>query len=187
VPFIPTKEQNTDITSTEFEKYIISVLKKQFQQEGISNYSFTHNVHKVVYDGSYQIDGEIKFSCMGADYVTLVECKKFKGPIKRELIQTFHGKIISTGAHKGIFVTTSYFQSGALLYAKEHGIALISIVDGVLRYEARSTDWEQNPVLPSRVDQESFSMAMQTATSEKSIAVLFIDDTDALYRLIIDE
>ena len=30
----------------------------------------------------------------------------------------------------GIFITTSYFQSGALKYAKEHGIALISIIAG---------------------------------------------------------
>ena len=184
--FIPTKENYTEMTPTEFEQYAISVLKEQFQNKEIDNYSFTHNVQKDAHDGSYQIDGEIKLSTMGVDIVILVECKRYKGPVKREHIQALYGKICSVGAHKGVFITTSYFQSGALKYAKEHGIALISIIDGQLRYEARSEDWISNPVIPSWVNHKPFCMAMQTQKSETSVSISYIDDTDALYRFIIE-
>lgn len=183
--FIPTKENNTEISTAEFEQYAISALKRQFQAKETDSCSFTHNVQKDAYDGSYQIDGEIKLSTMGIEIDILVECKRYKGPIKREHIQTLHDKIRSVGAHKGIFITTSFFQSGALKYAKEHGIALISIIDGKLQYEARSEDWIINPVIPSWIEHRPFSMAMQTQMTETSISVSFIDDTDALYRFII--
>ena len=35
------------------------------------------------------------------------------------------------GAHKEMLFTTSGFQSGAIKYAKAHGIALVSIIGGV--------------------------------------------------------
>ena len=184
--FIPTKENYTEITPTEFEQYAISALQEQFQDKEIDSYSFTHNVQKDAYDGSYQIDGEIKLSTMGINIDILVECKRYKGPVKREQIQALHDKIRSVGAHKGIFITTSFFQSGALKYAKEHGIALISIIDGKLQYEARSKNWIKNPVIPSWIEHRPFSMAMQTQTTETSISVSIIDNTDALYRFIIE-
>lgn len=184
--FIPTKENYTEMTPTEFEQYAISVLKAQFQNQEIDNYSFTHNVQKDAHDGTYQIDGEIKLYIMGVEIDILVECKRYKGPVKREHIQALHDKIRSVGAHKGIFITTSYFQSGALKYAKEHGIALISIIDGKLQYEARSEDWIRNPVIPSWVKHRPFSMAMQTQKTDTSISISYIDDTDALYKFIIE-
>ena len=85
--FFPTKENYTEMTPTEFEKYAISVLSEHFEQEGITDYSFEHNVIKKVFDGDYQIDGEIKFQMMGVDFDVLVECKHYKGPVKREHIQ----------------------------------------------------------------------------------------------------
>ena len=184
--FIPTKENYTEMTPTEFEQYAISVLKAQFQNQEIDNYSFTHNAKKDAHDGTYQIDGEIKISIMGVEIDIIVECKRYKVPVKREHIQALHDKIRSVGAHKGIFITTSYFQSGALKYAKEHGIALISIIDGKLQYEARSEDWIRNPVIPSWVKPRPFSMAMQTQTTDTSISISYIDDTDALYKFIIE-
>lgn len=184
--FIPTKENHTEMTPVEFEQYAISALQAQFLNKGIDNYSFTHNVQKNAHDGCYQIDGEITISTMGIEIVILVECKRYKGPVKREHIQALHDKIRSTGAHKGIFITTSFFQSGALKYAKEHGIALISIVDGELRYQARSKNWMQNPVYPSWVQLRPFSMAMQTQITDTSISVSYIDDTDALYRFLVE-
>ena len=180
--FIPTKENYTEMTPTEFEKYSLSVLKKQFEDKGIEEFSFSHNVEKSTYDGSYQIDGEIRFIIMGVEMVVLVECKRYKGPVKREHVQVLHDKIRSTGAHKGIFITTSYFQSGALKYAKEHGIALISIVNGALRYETRRKNGTS--IIPSWVKLRKFSMAMQTQITDTSINISFIDDTDALYEFI---
>ena len=123
---------------------------------------------------------------MGGEIDILVECKRYKGPVKREQIQVLHDKMNSIGAHKGIFVTTSYYQSGALKYAKEHKIALLTILDGKLQYEVRSKDWIQNPVVPSWVEHKPFIFAMQTQTSDTTISVSYLGDTDTLYKFIIE-
>lgn len=183
--FFPTKENYTEMTPAEFEKYAISVLSEHFEQEGITDYSFEHNVIKKVFDGDYQIDGEIKFQMMGVDFDVLVECKHYKGPIKREQIQALNDKIRSTGAHKGIFITTSYFQSGALKYGKEHGIALIFIIDGKLRYEARSKDGVTNPVIPEWVNVKPYCMAIQTQISDNSTSISYVEDLDGLLEYIV--
>lgn len=185
--FIPSKENYTEMTSTEFEKYTIAELTKQFSANGIQNFSFQHNVKIDAYDGTYQIDGKLEYSLMGISYVTLVECKKYKGPIKREHIQALHDKIRSTGAHKGIFVTTSYYQSGALKYAKKHGIALISIIEGSMRYATRSRDCLDKPTIPPWVDVKPFNMVMQIQKNDASISVSYIDDTDALFEFIVND
>ena len=184
--FIPTKENYTEMTPTDFEKYTISVLKEQFQNQEIDNYSFTHNVQKDAHDGTYQIDGEIKLSIMGVEIDIIVECKRYKGPVKREHIQALHDKIRSVGAHKGIFITTSYFQSGALKYAKEHGIALISIINGFMQYEVRSKNQIHNPKIPAWIKTTPFQMAMQTQISDSSVSVSFIDDSHALFDFLIE-
>ena len=93
--FIPRKENYTEMTSSEFEQYAIAALKAQFLNKEIDNYSFTHNVHEDAHDGCYQIDGEIKLYTMGIEIVILVECKRYKGPVKREHIQALHDKIRS--------------------------------------------------------------------------------------------
>ncbi len=45
----------------------------------------------------------------------------------------------STGAHKGVVVSTAPFQSGALKFAWSNGIALVTITEGRFTFEARSS------------------------------------------------
>lgn len=164
--FIPTKENYTNMTPTEFEKYVLDILEQQFTNDGVENYVFEHNVTEKTYDGNYQIDGKISFSLMGVKFITIIECKKFNYPIKRDHIVTLYNRICATGANKGIFVTTSYFQSGAIQYASKHGIALISIVDGKMQYETRSMneidyfEW---------FDSTPYMMILQTCLPDKVI------------------
>ena len=185
--FIPEEENYTEMTPSEFEEYSVSMLKQQFQSKGVENIQFEHNVIKQAYDGEYQIDGVIKISVAGADIEILVECKRYKGPVKREHIQALYDKIRAVGAHKGFFVTTSYYQSGALKYAKEHGIATITIVNGILRYETREKGIIKTKSIPSWVDIPKYSMAMQTQTSDTTVTTLYIDNTDALYQFVIKD
>lgn len=133
--FIPTKEHFCDITPEEFEKYSLKLLKEQTQ--GLENLEIQHNVIIQKSDGNYQIDGKIQFDVMGIRYITLVECKHYKNAITREKVQVLYDKIRAIGAHKGILISTSNFQSGAIKFAKEHGIALIQIVEADLTYEIR--------------------------------------------------
>jgi hypothetical protein len=66
--------------------------------------------------------------------------KRHRNPIKRELVQVLHSKMRSVGAHKGVMFSTAHFQSGALEYAKVHGIGLVFVTEGRLTIERRSAD-----------------------------------------------
>jgi restriction system protein len=59
----------------------------------------------------------------------LVECKRYKRAVERKVISELLSKIQSVGANKGIVISTSGYQSGAVEFAKEHKITLISIID----------------------------------------------------------
>jgi hypothetical protein len=39
-------------------------------------------------------------------------------------------KVQSIGAHKGVMVATVPYQSGAVAFARAHGIALVTVVEG---------------------------------------------------------
>lgn len=134
--FIPTKDYFCDMSPEEFEKYSLDILKEQ--TKGLENLEIQHNVIIKKNDGNYQIDGKIQFDVMGVRYVTLVECKHYKSSITREKVQVLYDKIRAIGANKGILISTSNFQIGAIKYAKEHGIALIQIVEADLTYEIRT-------------------------------------------------
>jgi restriction system protein len=86
-------------------------------------------------DGEYAIDVTARFKAFeGATFLVIIECKKHKDPIKREVVQVLREKQISLGAQKAIVVSTSKFQSGAIEYASHHGIALVQLVEGSFAY-----------------------------------------------------
>jgi restriction system protein len=97
-------------------------------------------------DGEYIIDVTVRFRLFGLDYLTLFECKRHAGRVKREHVQVLHSKLSSTGAQKGVMVAASGFQRGALEYARVHGIGCVRLVDGAWTYEVRdsllSSDFE---------------------------------------------
>lgn len=134
--FIPTLEAVLDMSPTDFEKYCVQLLKEQCA--GIENCTLKHNKIITTDDGDYQIDGFIEFSVMGVKYKTLVECKHYKSSIQREKVQVLYDKVRATGAQKGILMSISNFQSGAIDYATKHGIALIQIIESGEQYVTRA-------------------------------------------------
>ncbi|EOA8345515.1 restriction endonuclease [Enterococcus hirae] len=136
--FNPTIDKTFELTPEQFERYSLDVLKEQ--TKNLENLVIEHDKIIETFDGNYQIDGYIEFSLMGVTYKTLIECKHYKSPINREKVQILHSKINSIGAHKGILISTSNFQSGAVNYASQHGIALIQLTDTMSDYQARSME-----------------------------------------------
>lgn len=169
--FIPDKERYTEMTPTEFERY--SLLFLQSQADKLENASFEHNVVIRAQDGSYQIDGKITFSYMGLSFLCLVECKRYKGPIEREKVAALYAKMQSIGAQKGIFVTTSYYQKGALQYAEQHGIALITITDEGVTYHRRG---DNMPDLHIPVNGSMYVAVLTEAISENTFRNQYIYD-----------
>ena len=124
-------EQNyvCSITPTEFEKYCKEILLGYAEEEKLHDFSITHNTKIEARDGVYQIDIYATFTAMGVDFKVLCECKQYSSPVSREKVVILKDKLNALGAHKGILLSTSRFQSGAIQYAKEHGIALIQVFD----------------------------------------------------------
>ena len=81
-------------------------------------------------DGSYEIDVVARFEALGVDFLVLSECKHHKRRIERDAVQVLQARVQSMGAHKGILFSVSGFQSGAIKYARAHGVALIQLVPG---------------------------------------------------------
>ena len=124
-----TQDYICSITPTEFEVFCMDLLQNYADAEGLTDFTIEHNVKMKAYDGTYQIDVYASFTAMGMNFKVLCECKQYKNKVKRETIQILANKLESLGVHKGIFLSTSGFQKGAVEYAKAHGIALIQVFD----------------------------------------------------------
>lgn len=134
--FNPCKETIVEMTPTEFEKYSLHILSEQVRS--IANCTIQHNKIIEVDDGNYQIDGYIEFEMMGVNYKTLLECKHYKSSISRAKVEVLYDRLRACGANKGVIISSSNFQSGAIQYASKHNIALIQLTDSGSRYETRS-------------------------------------------------
>jgi restriction system protein len=128
-----------ELSPVEYERAVAALVRDSGQE--VTDWQVRHLDPVEGVDGTYIIDVTVRFRLLGADYLTLFECKRHATPVKREHVQVLHDKLRSTGAHKGIVVAASGFQSGALSYAKTHGIACVRLFDGAWTYETR--DWTQ--------------------------------------------
>lgn len=126
-------ERVSDITPEEYELQVKMWLESVAQE--LDSFSAVHREVLSGADGEYEIDVVVRFKALGGvQFKTLVECKKHKNPIKRELVQALHQKQQSLGANKAMLVSTSAFQDGAVEFAKAHGIALVRLLSGVALY-----------------------------------------------------
>lgn len=138
------QEYVCSITPTEFEKYCLEILAGFAEEEQLCNFEITHNVKIPVEDGTYQIDVYAVFTAMGVEFKVLCECKQYSSPVGRDKVVVLNDKLKSIGAHKGILLSTSGFQSGAIQYAKVHGIALIRVDDYHFEYLSHSNGQQEN-------------------------------------------
>ncbi|TCS42980.1 restriction endonuclease [Reinekea marinisedimentorum] len=167
----PWKHTDLDISPTEFEHLVKDWVEKA--GKNLISIDVKHNQKLEAYDSTYQIDVVAKFEALGGDFVVLIECKKHKSAIPRSLVQELHDKVRSIGAHKGMLFATTGFQSGALQYAKAHGIALVRITDGNASYETRSTEAAPEP--PAWRDLPAYMGWLLQETDDGKVGVSAID------------
>lgn len=121
---------NTDITPRDFEILCMETLKAYAEKENLSGFAIKDNRRIETYDGTYQIDVYAEFMALGAKNTVLVECKKkVSRKVERDDVMLLYGKLQSLGANKGILISTTGFQKGAVQYAKKHGITLWQAFD----------------------------------------------------------
>ncbi|MBI5869591.1 MAG: restriction endonuclease [Actinobacteria bacterium] len=78
--------------------------------------------------GDEGIDGVIKEDKLGLDNV-YIQAKKWENTVSRAEIQKFAGALQGQRARKGIFITTSSFQKGALEYVSKIDSKIV-LIDG---------------------------------------------------------
>lgn len=127
-----------DITPAEFEAFVTTLFESA--QETVQ--ALVVQLHERItgVDGTYDFDGTARYEMAGMEFLVLIEGKRHKNPIKRELVQVLHSKLQSVGAHKAVMVSTAPYQSGALEFALTHGIALVTVTEGRFTYETKSVD-----------------------------------------------
>lgn len=129
-----------DLSAGELETWVAAVLSSVGDEEGVSGLVVQTHERVAGVDGTYDLDATVRFRALGLDFLAVVEVKQHRHPIKRELVQVLHSKVQSVGAQKGVMFSTSHFKSGALEFAKTHGIALVFVTEGRLTIERRSAD-----------------------------------------------
>jgi hypothetical protein len=124
-----------DITPEEFEEYVAQLLSST--EPVVDN--LTVMIHDKIEgsDGAYDFDATVRYQLAGVSFLVLVEAKRHKNPIKRELVQVLHQKVQSVGGHKGVMISTAPYQTGAVKFARAHGIALVTVTEGRFTYETR--------------------------------------------------
>lgn len=125
-----------DITPAEFEQFVVELLESVNPSVDDLKVILHDKIPGV--DGLYDFDATVRFGLGGMRFIVLIEAKRHKNPIKRELVQVLHDKVRSVGAQKAAMIATAPYQRGALEYAKRHGIALATVTEGRFTFGTRS-------------------------------------------------
>lgn len=99
------------------------------------------------------------------------------------------GKLLSLGANKGILISTSGFQSGAIDFAKEHGISLWKIYDNVINHVVAggSQDLQQSKKLQLAAESYLPKYFVAEIDSESSYPVKRIYPTEKMCKSAMKE
>ena len=88
----------------------------------------SHNVEiKGKSGATHQIDAVLKKQVGIYSHTTIVSCKCWKSPVKKEQVMTWRETVEDCGVNAGAIFSVKGFQSGAITYAKYHNIYLFSI------------------------------------------------------------
>ncbi len=124
---IEDKVLDLDISPYDYEIYCMELLKRQMLPgfTDAEDVIIEHNKIIEKDEQRYQFDIYCKFSIGKLAVILLAgECKRYKNKVAREKIQAFRQKLTDAGIHKGVFFSTSGYQSGAITYAQNNNIAL---------------------------------------------------------------
>ena len=183
---IPIEGNCAKITPEIFEHNILSLfkLKRKWKKGFIKNYTIRHKTITTA-DGNLQIDGTIKYSEVFVNHLILFECKCYSEIVKRKQIWELNEKIKKKGARKGVFVTTSYYQFGAIKYAEEHGILLLSILSEESQYNILNEDIKEGYYLSNQpvITIKPFRAARVRLNLNAEAVVSFFEPGDFRYYL----
>jgi restriction system protein len=137
-------EEAVEVTPTEYEQQIVDWIKASGGT--VTDFRVGHLVKLSGSAGEYEFDAVAEVEMFGgARVVFAFECKRYRNPVKRDVVAAFHAKLQDAAVHKGFILCTAGFQRGALEYADRYGIAAIVFVDGRATYETKSNQPAPHP------------------------------------------
>lgn len=77
--------------------------------------------------GTHSIDVLVTFDVFGIETIWIVECKLWKRPVPKEKVLALTSIVQDIGADKGIIMSESGFQSGAIVQATHSNIRLTDL------------------------------------------------------------
>lgn len=133
------------ISAEEYEQLVRAEIDAAARAEDLLGYSSNHLEVITAADGDYTFDVTARFRALGGDHLVLIECKRHKHKVKRELVMVLHSKLLSVGGNKAMLFSTAGFQSGAVEYAQKHGIALVKLDETTIEWVNRGGSSPQPP------------------------------------------
>jgi restriction system protein len=127
-----------EISPTEYEKQVVAWLKDA--GANLEKFKIQHNKNVAGKSGEYSLDGWAEFETFGVKFSILIECKRHSRPVNRDVVLGVNSKLQEVRSQKAIIFSTSGFQRGAIKYASDNRIALITFIDGRLTYQTRSAE-----------------------------------------------
>lgn len=127
------------VTPEEYEKQVVEWLNSVGR--GLHSFRVEHLQRRSGHGGEYTFDAVAELTILeGARIVILVECKRYSRPVEREKLLALNTKMQEVGANKAMMFATCGFQSGALEFAKAHGIATVVFASGSYVYETKGLE-----------------------------------------------
>ncbi len=116
-------------TSRDYELLVHKMIEQEMSGIiGVKELEILHNTKIKGLSGyEHQIDVVYRFTIWRTEILVIVECKQYQNKVGVDDLLEFRARIEDIKAHKGIFVTSSGFQSGAVKFAKANRIALLVI------------------------------------------------------------
>jgi hypothetical protein len=112
----------------EYEKLVAEIHQAMLDHDGFENLRVEHNVVIIGRSGAkHQIDVFWEFKAAGVIYRTCVECKNYQSAVKKSHVASFATILDDIGNANGIIATTSSYQQGAKLLAKDKNIRLVLV------------------------------------------------------------
>ena len=109
----------------DYEAMVLTVYRALCKDETFSDVQ--HNVKLQGPDGERQIDVLVTHEHANVKYLTVIECKDYRGKLNVTHIDAFASKLVDVKASKGILVSRSGFSKTACQKAKRLGIELCMI------------------------------------------------------------
>ncbi|WP_444911077.1 restriction endonuclease [Microbulbifer sp. PAAF003] len=112
----------------EYERLVVRIYQAILNHEGYKNLRVEHDVKLTGKSGAkHQIDVFWEFKIADNIYRTCIECKNYSSAVKKSHIASFAAVLDDIGNTNGVIATTSSYQSGAKLLAKQRNIRLVLV------------------------------------------------------------